>query len=183
MPLIFNEVPLQIGSQESQVQEIVLYPVSEDVIGEISDDGTSPAYRPASAHSTVLNTEGTPGTAWSESVSFESEGTITVISAYYEFEWLSRRANGGANTASKIQVSGNGGSTWVDLTDTYTHSTATLTARIRAGVSNVLTTVSAGSANLQFRLVHWVVSGNGSSDASEAHVRSNSYIRITYRKT
>ena len=181
-------MPLVLGNQESQIQEVVLYPVSEDITGEIDDDGVSPVYRPAVIDTTTVRTEGTAEAAWTESVQFEGEGTITIISAFYEFEWQSRIVVGSGNAAtssSKIQISGNGGTTWSDLTDNFNNTATALTSRARAGVSNVLTSITAGTTQLQFRLLHWTddsVGGAGRS-TSEANVRSSSYVRVSYRKT
>tara|TARA_Y100000310_G_scaffold341791_1_gene442168 strand:+ start:12851 stop:13399 length:549 start_codon:yes stop_codon:yes gene_type:complete len=168
---------------EPRVQEIVLYPVSEDVTGEIDDDGVTPVYRPATAHSTNAASEGTAEAAWTETINFEQQGSISIISAFYEFEWRTEYTDGGGSDASysKVQISGDGGSNWSDLTDNFQNTTTgSTTSRIRAAVSNVLTSVSTGTDQLQMRLVHWVTNA---SDTSEAHVRTNSYVRFTYRKS
>lgn len=168
------------------VQEVIIYPVAEDAATtELTDDGTSPAYYPAVAHSTTANAEGTPGVAWSEDIDFEQEGTINIISIYAEFEWQTRflvGAGAGTQSSSKIQMSRDGGASWVDLTDNFNNAAAAMTARIRAGVGLWVTTIVAGANQLQFRLVHWTDDG-GAVSTSEAQIRSNSYIRLTYRKS
>ena len=175
-----------LSNKEPRVQEIVIYPVAEDAgTTELSDDGTSPTYFPVAAASTAVVGEGNGVAAWTEDIPFEAEGTITIIAIYAEFEWQTRflvGAGNGTNTESKIQISGDGGGSWVDLTDTYTHSTAAMTNRIRAGVGRWVSTITAGSNQLQFRLLHWVDVGTGVS-TSEAQIRSNSYVRITYIKS
>ena len=170
----------------SEVHEIVIYPVAEDVATtELANDGTAPIYLPVAAASTAVVGEGAAVAAWTEDIDFEQAGTITIISIYAEFEWQTRfliGAGNGVNSQSKIQISGNGGGAWVDLTDNYVNAAATMTNRIRAGVGAWITTVTAGANQLQFRLMHWVDSGTAVS-TSEAQIRSNSYVRITYRKS
>lgn len=172
--------------KEPRVQEVIIYPVAEDAsTTELADDGTSPAYYPAVATSTVVVGEGNMVSAWTEDIPFEAEGTITVISIYAEFEWQTRflvNGSDGTNTVSKIQMSNNGGGAWVDITDNYTHNTAVMTTRVRAGVGRWVSTITAGANQLQFRLMHWMDVGSGVS-ASEAQIRSNSYVRVTYIKS
>lgn len=168
------------------VQEVIIYPVAEDAgVIELADDGASPAYYPAAPHSTAANAEGAPGIAWSEDLDFEQEGTIDIISIYAEFEWQTRflvGAGAGTQSSSKIQISRDGGTNWVDLTDNFNNGAAVMTNRIRAGVGRWITTIVAGANQLQLRLVHWTDDGGGVS-TSEAQIRSNSYIRLTYRKS
>lgn len=168
-----------------KVYDVIIYPVAEDIgTTVLADDGSSPAYMPAAAASTTAGV-GAPATAWSEDINFEQEGTLTVISIYLEAEWQTRfllNAGTGTNTASQFQISRDGGASWVNVTDVFTHSTATMTNRLRAGVGNWITSIVAGANQLQFRLLHWVVASDGVS-ASEAQIRSNSYARLTIRKS
>jgi predicted dehydrogenase len=137
---------------------------------------------PTSAATTSAANEGSAAVAWSEDVDFEQEGTITVVSIYAEFHWHTQYTDGGGsdNSYSKIQITGDGGSTWVDLTDTFANpTTGATTIRERNGVGRWISAITSGANQLQFRLVHWVSNG---SDTSAARIRSNSYVRITYRK-
>ena len=169
-----------------QPSEIIIYPVAEDIgTTELADDGTSPAFIPAAAHSTAANSEASPGIAWTEDINMDQEGTLTVTSIYAEFEWQSRfliGGGGGTTSSSKIQISGDGGTTFVDLTDNYDNTSATFTVRIRAGTGRWISSLTTGANQLQIRLVHWSDDGGGVA-TSEAQVRSNSYIRLTYAKT
>lgn len=183
MPLTGTGSGLSVQSTTASMQEVVVYPVSEDVTGEISDDGVTPDYLPSIPASTSAASEGAADTVWSETIDFEAVGTTSIISIYYEFEWQTQYTDGGGSDSaySKVQVSGDGGSTYSDLTDNFSNSTAgSYTNRIRAGVSNVLSSITAGSNQLAFRLVHWV---SDASDTSQAQIRTNSYARITYKKS
>lgn len=168
------------------VHDVVIYPVAEDAgVTELVDDGSSPAFYPAVAASTNAVGEGAAVAAWTEDINFEQEGTINVISIYAEFEWQTRfliGAGNGVNSVSKIQISRDGGATFVDLTENFINPNAAMTARNREGVGLWIPTIVAGANQLQLRLVHWVDAGNGIS-TSEAQIRSNSFIRITYRKS
>ena len=159
------------------VQEVVIYPVSEHAgTTEITDDGTSPAFY-ADTESGAATVEGTPNVHWLEDINFEQAGTINIISMYLEFEWEHKTSGGTAY--SKIQISGDGGGTWVDVTDSIAETNATYQNKLRAGVGNFVSTITAGANKLQFRLVSWEASGNTSS----VKIRSNSYVRITYKKS
>ena len=168
------------------VHDVVIYPVAEDAgVTELADDGSAPAFYPAAAHSTNAVGEGAAVAAWTEDINFEQEGTVTIISIYAEFEWQTRflvGAGNGVNSVSKIQISRDGGANWVDLSDNFTNSAAVMTARNREGVGLWIPTIVAGANQFQLRLVHWVDVGNGIS-TSEAQIRSNSFVRITYRKS
>ena len=167
------------------VQEVIIYPVAEDAgVTELAEDGSDPPWYPAAAHSTAANAEGAPGVAWSEDIDFEQAGTINIISIYAEFEWQTRflvGAGAGTQSSSKIQISRDGGANWVDLTDNFNNAAAVMTNRFRAGVGLWIPTIVAGANQLQFRLVHWTDDG-GAVSTSEAQIRSNSYVRVTYRK-
>jgi len=168
------------------VQEVIIYPVAEDAgITELAQDGSDPPWYPAAANSTAANAEGAPGVAWSEDIDFEQEGTINIISIYAEFEWQTRflvGAGAGTQSSSKIQISRDGGANWVDLTDNFNNAAAVMTVRIRAGVGLWVPTIVAGANQLMFRGCHWTDDG-GAVSTSEMQLRSNSYIRITYRKS
>lgn len=162
-------------------QEVVIYPVGLTALTrELADDGSNPDYWPVAAHSTAANAEGAPGVAWIENVGFESVKSPFIISIYAEFHWQTRfLVGGGAGTqsSSKIQISGDGGVTWVDLTDNFNNGATVMTIRNRAGVGRWLGATLPW--NLSFRLVHWTNDAGGIS-TSEAQIRSDSYVRISY---
>ena len=167
-------------------QELVIYPVAEDVgTSELADDGTSPIYLPTSAASTTVITEGSPGVIFSENINFSQEGQIEVTSLYFEGEWQTRFVAGSGNSTasvSKWQISGNGGTTWIDVTDDFTNTSTSYVARIRAGAGRWVSSITSGSNMLQIRLVHWLNGNSAGAAASQGQARSNSYLRLTYRK-
>ena len=169
-------------SEEPQVAEVVIYPAAEDLgTTVLTDEGSSPPYTATSASTT----SSTYTTAWSESVNFEPSGPSTIVAIYAEFEWQTRfvdNSGSAASSVSKIQISGNGGSSWVDMTDEFTNTATSYTNRVRIGVGQWISTVAAGSNQLQIRLVHKTNTGS-SADASNAQIRVNSYLRISYRKS
>tara|TARA_Y100000034_G_C6903927_1_gene418892 strand:+ start:1135 stop:3333 length:2199 start_codon:yes stop_codon:yes gene_type:complete len=170
----------------AEVQEIVLYPAAiHQATTELTSDGETKIYAFDTLQTTASAiSEGTAEAAWSELIDFEQEGTITVIGIYAEFEWQSRfidNAGAGTNSVSKIQMT-NDGASWVDITDNYSHATTSMTDRIRAGIGRWVTTITAGANQLGFRLVHWSDDAGG-TDRSEAQIATNSYVRITYRKS
>jgi hypothetical protein len=177
---------LAAASTLAKVQEVVLYPVAIQAGNtELADDGTAPAFYPVAAHSTNSHDEANPGVAWQEDITLEPDGSNYLISIYAEFEWQTRflvGAGAGTQSSSKVQISRDGGANWVDLTDNFDNAAAVMTNRIRAGVGRWIATVVAGAGQLSFRLVHWTDDATGVS-TSEAQIRSNSYVRLTYRKS
>jgi hypothetical protein len=177
---------LALLTGKPNIQDVVIYPVAEDAgTTELADDGSSPAYYPAAAHSTNAVGEGAAVAAWTEDINFEQQGNINIISIYAEFEWQTRfliGAGNGVNSVSKIQMSRDGGANFIDLTDNFINPLAVMTARVREGVGLWIPTIVAGANQLVFRLLHWVDVGTGVS-TSECQIRSNSFVRITYRKS
>ena len=169
-------------SEEPQIAEVVIYPAAEDLATTvIGDDGSSPPY----TATTVATTSSNYATAWNESINFEPTGTINIVAIYAELEWQTRFVdNGGtaASSVSKVQISGDGGSSWVDMTDEFTTTATSYTNRVRIGVGKWISTVTAGTDQLQLRLVQKTNTGT-SADASNAQIRVNSYLRISYRKS
>ena len=167
-------------------QEIVIYPVAEDVgTSELSDDGTSPVYLPTSAASTSVITENNPGVIFSEDINFSQDGSIEVTSIYFEGEWQTRFVAGSGNSTasvSKWQISGDAGTTWVDETDDFTTTSTSYVSRIRAGAGRWISSINAGSNMLRVRLVDWLNGSSAGAAASQGQARSNSYLRLTYRK-
>ena len=173
------------GSSTSDIpraQELIIYlTVDEAAAAELTDDGTSPPYYPASAHSTTATSA---TAALTKQITVEGEATVTVSSIYVEAEWQTAIANAASTSTSKVQISGDGGSSWVDVTDDFTNQgtdiNATTSERIRAGSGKWLSTISTGANQLRLRLVHQT---NNGSHASTAQLRSSSYIRLTYLKS
>jgi hypothetical protein len=182
-PSVANSI--MSGIMFPTVQELVIYPVAAiAATDELADDGLAPAYYPVPAASTVAKAEATPGVAWASVINFETSGAV-LISIYAEFEWQSQfliGAGGGTQSSSKIQISRDGGTNWVDLTDNFNNPNAAMTGRTRAGVGLWIASVVAAPSQLCFRLVHWTDDAGGVA-TSKAQIRSNSFVRITYRST
>jgi len=160
-----------------EVSDVVIYPVAEHAAAtEITDDGTSPAYY-ADIESGTATAEGAPNVHWSEDIDFEQTGTINVISIFADLRWEHKTSAGTAY--SKVQMSGDGGANWVDMTDSIAETDAAYQDKVRIGVGRFVSTITAGVNQLQFRLVSWEAGGATSS----AKMRSDSYIRITSRRT
>ena len=169
-----------------EVGDVVIYPVAEDIsTTEITDDGTTPALTAPVSQSNKTEAEGIGTPAWTEDINFEQAGTIAVISIYFELYWQQQftvGAGAGTTTSAKWQISGDGGSTWVDVTDNVTENNAAYQDKTRLGVSLPITAITAGANQLQLRLCAWTDDAGGVSTV-ETKVRSNSYLRVTYRKS
>ena len=180
MALKFHGLSVPIEVQP--LNEVIVYPAGITLgTAVIADDGTSPAYTPS--HTATANiSSNTVG--WTASVDVSELSLLNIVSIFAEFEWQSRfnaNGGGGASSQSKVQVSGNGGTTWVDLTDIFTNTATSLTTQIRAGTGKWLSQISKGSNQLSFRLIHGVASNDGTSQ-SIIQVRSTSYLRIGHYK-
>ena len=169
-----------------EVGDVVIYPVAEDIsTAEITDDGTTPALTAQVSQSNISEAAAMAAPAWTEDINFEQAGTIAVISIYFELYWQQRftvGAGAGTTTSAKWQISGNGGSTWVDVTDNVAENNAAYQDKTRLGVSLPITAITAGANQLQLRLCAWTDDAGGVSTV-ETKVRSNSYVRLTYRKS
>jgi len=168
---VLNQIPA--------VSDVVIYPVAEHAATtEIADDGTSPAfYADAGAESGTATLENNPNVHWSEDIDFEPEGSIDVISIFAELRWEHKTSGGTAY--SKVQMSRDGGVNWVDMTDSIAETNVAYQNKTRIGVGRFVTTIVAGANQLEFRLVSWEAGGATSS----AKIRSDSYMRLTYRKS
>ena len=164
----------ELGAVESK--SIKIHPVAEHAgTSEITDDGTSPPFY-ADTESGTATTEGAPNVHLLEDIDFHHDGIVTIISMYFELIWQHKTAAGTAY--SKIQISGNGGSSWVDVTDSIDEINTEYQAKTRKGVGRFLSSINAGLNQLQIRLVSWEAGGNSSS----AQIRSDSHIEIAFRK-
>ena len=168
-----------IINHQAEVSDVVIYPVAEHAATTvIADDGTSPAFYADTEDSGAGGyVEGTPFVHWLEDIDFEQNGTINVISIFAELRWEHKTSGGTAY--SKVQMSRDGGANWVDMTDSIAETNVAYQDKTRIGVGRFVTTIVAGANQLEFRLVSWVVAPNVSS----AKMRSDSYIRITHRKS
>jgi len=166
-----------IKNRQAEVSDVVIYPVAEHAATtEIADDGTSPAFYADTETGTATAEEG-PNVHWTENIDLERNGTIDVISIFAELRWEHKTSAGTAY--SKIMITPNGGTNWYDMTDNIAETNAAYQDKTRIGVGRWLTSLTAGANQLQMKLVSWEAGGATSS----AKMRSDSYIRITYRKS
>ncbi len=185
--LAAGESLVDVINEAPRLQEVVIYPMAvHQTTTELTDDGASPVYAADTVQSTVnAISEGTGEAAWSELLTIEAEGdAITIVSAYLELEWQTRfvnNAGAGTNSVSKIQWTDDG-STWVDVTDNFTNPAVAYANRKRAGVGRWTTTIDVGASKFGLRLLHWSDDGGG-TDRSDAEMRTNSYVRLTYLKS
>lgn len=177
---IYDLIAALPGVDFPETLDIVIYPVAEDAAtDEIADDGSSPAVYPAVADTTSALV-GTPAEAWGEDVQFDEVGTVQVLSIFVYLHWQTMIDNVLGHSYSKMQMTNDGGTTWVDMTDDFDNQLAAMTERIRSGVGRWFTTIDAGVEQLGFRLLHWV---DNAIYTSSAQIFSDSYIRITIHKT
>jgi len=181
MSLKFHGLTVPFPSIQA-LNEVIVYPAGITLgTAAIADDGTDPAYTPSNTTTANISSN-TVG--WTASADVSEATLLNVVSLFAEFEWQSRfNANSGNGTSSqsKVQISGNGGTSWVDLTDTFTNTATSLTTHIRAGTGKWLSQISKGTNQLSFRLIHGVASNDGTSQ-SIVQVRSTSYVRIGHYK-
>lgn len=179
----------EVQDTTAEVHDVVIYlAAGTQGTTELTDDGSSPAY--VSEATTTANAEGTPG-AQTFTINLEQSGTISVIGIYFEGEWQSKLTVGGGDataTLSKWQISNNAGGAYVDITENFSHGQTAYNAtgsRIRAGTGQWISTVTAGASQLLLRIAHWTNDsvGGGGRSSSEVRARTNSYIRLTLRKS
>ena len=165
-------------TKKLEVQEVVIYPAAEDrATTELDGDGTSPNYLAESSQLNADEAAGMASPAWTEDIDFEQNDTITIISIYAELRWAQKQTGGGTSTV-KMQISGDGGSSWVDISNDVTETGTSYVDKTRAGVGRWITAITAGANKLQLRLVQW-----GGVTSSEVKLREDSYIRLAYRKS
>ena len=174
---------VEMGQEEDildtqrEVIDAVVYIVAEDMsTTEGSDDGSSPALTSEVSQANANEAAGVAAPAWTEDIDLEQEGTITTISIFYDLNWQMKRT-GGTTAYAKWQISGNGGSSWTDITDSVTETSTSYVDKQRIFSGRHLTSITAGANKLHVRLCAWT-----DGTTVETKVRSDSYVRLTYRK-
>ena len=166
-----------LGGLIHEVDDVIIYIVANDMgTNEITDTGASPALTAESSKANANEAAGEADPNWTEDFDFEHSGTITLKAIFFELRWQQKRT-GGTTCSAKWQISGNGGVAWVDITDNVVELGAAYVNKTRIGVGRHITLVT-GANQLQLRLCAWT---DGAS--VETKVRSDSYMRITYRKS
>ena len=166
-----------IIDRQREILDVIVYITAEDsATTEGTDDGSSPLLLSEVSKTNASEAASLSDPAWSEDINFEQEGTITTISIYYNFQWQMKITGAGTGYC-KWQISGDGGSTWVDVTDNVSETGTSYTDKQRMLSGRHITAVSVGANKLQFRLCSWT-----DATSVETKVRSDSYVRICYRK-
>jgi len=159
------------------VGHVVIYIVAEDMATtEGDDDGSNPALTTEVSKTCASEAAAESDPSWSEDIDFEQTGTITVISIFHELHWQMKITGSGTGYA-KWQISGDGGTTWIDLCVNVEETGTTYADKKRVHVGTPITSITSGTNKLQFRLCAWTT-----ATSVQTKVRCNSYTRITYRK-
>ena len=158
------------------VNDTIIYLVAEDMgVTELTDNGSNPAFTGAvsETHATEGTAEASP--AWTENYDLEQAMTTNIVSVFYDLE-AQVKITGAGTAYSKWQMSGDGGATWVDVTDNFSTTSTDYEDFVRIGVGIPFSTIVAGADQLQARLCCWT-----SATSVQSKIRSNSYVRITGR--
>lgn len=148
-------------------------------VAEITDDGTSPALTPEVSSAAATEAAGMAAPSWVEDINFEQTiGTLTIISIYYELHWQ-MKVTGAVTGYAKWQISRDGGANWVDVTDNVAEAGVAYVNKTRIGVGVHIPTVVAGVNQLRLRVAAW----QSAAGSVETRIRSDSYLRVTYRKS
>jgi len=166
--------------------DVVVYLAAEDLgTTEISDDGTDPALLGEVSQTNKTEAEGIATPAWTEDYDLEQQGTMNLLSIFFALRWQSKftvGAGAGTTVYSKWQMSNDAGSTWVDVTDNVSTTSATYVDHQRVGEGLFFSTITGGANQFQMRLASWTDDAGGVSSV-ETKIRSSSYVRLSYRKS
>ncbi len=155
-----------------------IYIVAEDIgTTEIPEWTGVPLLTAESSKANANEGAGEADPNWSEDIDFESDGTITIVSIQYTIHFQMKITGAGTGNA-KLQISGDGGSNWVDFSVDLTETGTTYADKVIIGTGRHITAVTKGANQLQIRVVTW-----SNATSVETKMRSDSYIRPTYKKT
>lgn len=161
-----------------QVGQAVIYLLSEDMAAtQGTDDGTNPPLTSEVSKANADESAAEADPSWSEDFNLEQNGTITIVSMLLLVEWQMKRT-GGTTAYSKWQVSGDGGSTWTDVTGNLSTLSDSYVDQMVMEVGSKISTIDSGANKLQYRLCAWT-----DGTTVETKVRASSYAVIEYRKS
>jgi hypothetical protein len=160
----------------TMVKDVVVYLAAEDVsTTELTDNGSSIIYLAEVTKNNANEAAGQTNPAWTEDFNLEQVLAMNIVSVFLELEAYIKITGSGTGYA-KWQLSNDGGSTWVDVTDNFSTTSTSYSTFKRVGVMVPFSSISAGANKFQARLCTWT-----GATSVESKVRSNSYVRITYR--
>ena len=167
-----------VESLQPTTGEFEIYILSEDFAAiELSDDGTSPQLTVES--STGVATEGgaEADPRWTEDWTLDALGVTNILSILFDLHWQMKISGVGTGYA-KWQVSGDGGSNWVDVTTNLETIHTTYEEMAIVGAKSAISTITAGTSKLQMRLCAWT-----SATSVQVRIRNSSKMKITGRKS
>jgi hypothetical protein len=170
------QVFYDVGGAYPTVKDNVIYLVAEDLgTTELTDNGDTPVYLGEISETHATEGAGESSPAWTEDYNLEQAYTYTLISMFMYLE-AAVKLTGAGTAYAKFQMTGDGGVTWVDVTNTFSTTSTIYVPFVRMGVGIPFATITAGTNKLGARLVAWT-----SATSVQTKVRSTSYVRITWR--
>ena len=158
------------------VNDFVIYLAAEDMAAtELTDNGSSPVFTAEVSKTTANEAAGVASPAWSEDYNLEQAMTVNLVSVFMDLE-AQLKITGSGTGYAKWQMSGDGGATWVDVTDNFSTTSTDFEDFIRIGVGVPFAVIVAGANQLQARLCTWT-----GATSVQSKIRSNTYIRVTGR--
>ena len=173
------DIATLLRNLKSGTDDVGLYQVAEDMATtELTTDSTTLRYtgEVSKSHATEGAAEADP--SWEEDINFDEHGVNTIVSIYAELHWSMKRT-AGITSSAKMQISGDGGVTWVDMTDDVIETGTVHVDKTRAGVGRLVTSIAAGTNKLKLRLCAW------SADATsvETKIREDTFLRVSFKKS
>jgi len=110
-------------------------------------------------------------------LTIDTFGTINIVNIRLEYLGVLAGVSDGIKMECKLQISGDGGITWVNITDTIVSNNDTI--QKRAGPGLWISSIDTGTEKLQIRLV----ARSTDETPVDLYIRSESHIYIIYNKT
>jgi len=158
-------------------EEFTLYITADDLAAEITGDGTT-RYTAESSKANYSEVEAEANPAWHPDIYINIPFEVDILDLYAELYWAQKATGGETMSYAKWQITGDGGSTWVDITDNVEEGGAVYVDKTRKGTTLALKTIQGGSGRFAIRLCTWIVDG----DTVEVKVREDTYLKLVVRK-